>query len=134
MKLKKQIAFVMTTFTLLLAGCKSDNSTQPENGKYFTVKVGNEQFVMFVTDPVTIQLAVDNYQGKNQKFPIGRIAGGDGGFNRPWDWHFVPETVHMVDVAIEVCDGTPSYVNSHPNDFLAVGYCPWTAKVVKVGR
>ena len=68
----------------------------------------------------------------NNKHPNGRIAPGNGGFNTPWSWHFVPETVRMVDVSIEVCDGTPSYVETHRSDYLLSGYCPWGARVVAV--
>jgi hypothetical protein len=117
-------------------GCNADDgmTSQPPAGQYFTVKVLNDTFIMLVTDPVTIQLARDNFEGKNTRFPIGKIAAGNGGFNGSWGWHFVPENVRMTEVAIEVCDGTPSYVNAHVNDYLAVGYCPWAAKVVKIGR
>jgi hypothetical protein len=89
---------------------------------------------MYVTDSTTIQLATENFQGKNSRFPIGSIQAGNGGFNGHWSWHFVPESVRMTEVAIEVCDGTPSYVNAHLSDYLGIGYCPWAAKVIKVGK
>jgi len=117
----------------LLVACSSETPTQTPNGQYFVVQVGAEQFTMFVTDPSTIQLAMENLQKKNIKFPSGRIAFGSGGYNRPYDWHYVPETVRMVDLSAEVCDGLPSYVNTHLNDFLTAGYCPWSGKIIKVG-
>lgn len=126
--------FFLIIASLLILSCSSENPIQPPNDQFFIVQVGNERFTMQVTDATTIQLATENFQGKNQKFPSGRIALGNGGFNSPWSWHFIPETVRMVDVSIEVCDGLPSYVNSHLNDFLAVGYCPWSGKVIQVGR
>lgn len=107
---------------------------QPSEGQYFTVQVANEQFVMLVTDPITIRLAMDNFAGRNQMHPAGRILSGNGGYNGTWEWHYIPETVQLVDVSIEVCDGLPSYVNTHVSDFIAVGYCPWSGKIVKVGR
>jgi len=115
--------------------CHSENPTQnPVTGEYFTVQVGSATFVMFATDLATIQFAKDNYFGKNHRFPSGPISTGHGGFNHPWNWHFVPDTVRMVEASIEVCDGTPAYVNDHLSDYLAVGYCPWSAKVIKIGR
>lgn len=121
----------------MLQGCGSDNGTSnppPGGGQYFTVKVVNDTFVMLVTDPDTIQLARDNFEGKNHRFPSGHIEIGNGGFNGIWGWHYVPDNVRMVEVSVEVCDGTPSYVNTHLNDYLTVGYCPWTAQVIKVGK
>ena len=119
---------------LLILSCSSENPVQTPNGQFFIVQVGNERFTMQVTDETTIRQAIENFQGKNHKFPAGRIATGNGGFNSPWSWHFIPETDPMVGVAIEVCDGLPSYVNTHLNDFITVGYCPWSGKIIQVGR
>jgi hypothetical protein len=122
-------------FLILIWGCGSDNPVdQPSMGQYFTVDVVGEQFTMLVTDPATIQLALDNLDGKNQMHPTGRIMTGNGGFNNSWNWHFVPDTVRMAEVSVEVCDGLPSYVNAHITDFLTIGYCPWSGKIVKAGR
>lgn len=132
----KRFPFIVLITAVLLWGCNTDNGTTPDPpaGQYFTVRVVNDTFVMFVTDPATIQLATENFEGKNNRFPLGKIDTGNGGFNGIWGWHFLPDTVRMVEVSIEVCDGTPSYVNTHLADYLAVGYCPWAAKVIKVGR
>jgi hypothetical protein len=121
----------------MMLGCKADTSMNPPpqvGGQYFTVQVTTEVFVMYVTDPATIQLATENYQGKNRRFPLGKITTGDGGYNTPYLWHFVPDSVRMTEAAIEVCDGRPSYVNAHVNDYISVGYCPWAGKIIKVGR
>lgn len=115
-------------------GCDSEDPLEQPAGQYFKVQVANEQFTMFVTDPATIQLAIANFEGKNQMHPTGRIMAGNGGFNQPWEWQFVPESVRMAEVSIEVCDGLPSYVNSHLDDFIAVGYCPWSGKIIQIGR
>jgi hypothetical protein len=119
-----------------MAGCSSENpaSNVPPGGQYFTVQVVNDRFVMYVTDATAIRLATENFQGKNNTFPSGRIERGTGGFNQPWNWHFIPESVRMVEAAIEVCDGRPSYVQQHIDDFVAIGYCPWGAKIIKVGK
>jgi hypothetical protein len=119
---------------LLLAelACDDDGPTSPDRGRLFGVRVGAEEFRMRVTDPETIRLAMENLAGGNNKHPNGPIAMGDGGFNAPWSWHFVPESVQMVDLSIELCDGSPSHVESHRGDFLASGYCPWSARIVAV--
>jgi hypothetical protein len=63
-------------------------------------------------------------------FPIGPLRAGDGGFNAPWSWHFDPDEVRFAEAAIELCDGTPSYVEEHLADYPS--YCPWAAQVVAV--
>jgi hypothetical protein len=132
----KLIWFLLAALVILLTGCSSEDpaSNLPQGGQYFTVRVVSDTFVMYITDPTTIRLATENFQGKNRTFPSGRIESGGGGFNFPWNWHFVPESVRMVEAAIEVCDGRPSYVSEHVQDYVSVGYCPWAAKVIKVGK
>jgi hypothetical protein len=117
---------------LLLAtavACDDDGPTSPR-GRSFQVRVGSETFRMRVTDADAIRLAMENMTGGNSKHPEGRIAVSDGGHNAPWSWHFVPETVRMVDASMELCDGEPSYVEAHRADHLASGYCPWGARII----
>ena len=119
---------------VFLTGCNLDYSANdPVTGQSFVVQVANEQFVMRITHSDSIRFAMENLQGKNSMHPSGRIAIGNAGFNQPWNWHFIPESVRMVEASIEVCDAIPSYVDNHLNDFLAVGYCPWSAKIIRVG-
>lgn len=92
------------------------------------VSVVGETFVMRATDPETIRLARENLAGRNQRFPIGPLRSGNGGFNAPWSWHLDPGEVRMTEAAIEVCDGRPSYVETHLADFPT--YCPWAARIV----
>ncbi len=109
-----------------LAGCSATEPTQAQ--AEFVVSVVGETFVMRVSDPETIRLARENLQGRNQAFPVGPLVRGSGGFNAPWSWHFDPVEVRLAEAAIEVCDGMPSYVESHLEDYPT--YCPWGAEIV----
>jgi hypothetical protein len=132
----KLIWFLLGALIILLTGCSSEDpaSNLPQGGQYFTVQVVTDTFVMYITDPTAIQLATENFHGKNRTFPSGRIESGHGGFNFPWNWHYVPQSVRMVEASIEVCDGRPSYVSDHVNDYVSIGYCPWGAKIIKIGK
>lgn len=110
-----------------MAGCSSP--TEPADYAEFVVDVSGERFVLRLTDAETIRLADDNRFGRNQKFPLGPLRQGNGGFNAPWRWHFDPAGTRFVDLAIEVCDGRPSYVEQHLADYPT--YCPWGARVVE---
>jgi hypothetical protein len=94
----------------------------------FVVAVGAERFVLRVTDPETIRLAREQLAGRQTRFPAGPVRRGDGRFNAPWSWHLDPAETRMVEVAIEVCDGTPSYLEEHLDEFPM--YCPWGASVL----
>lgn len=70
--------------------------------------------------------------GESPGIPNGLIEPGDGGVNLGHDWHVVE--VEFADMAIEVCDGTVSYVDDlgyaefttqHGDRF-----CPWGAELV----
>jgi hypothetical protein len=49
--------------------------------------------------------------------------------NLPWSWHLDPEEIEMAEMTTEVCNGTPSYVEEHLDEFIeTVGrYCPLNA-------
>jgi hypothetical protein len=98
----------------------------------FVVAVTDETFVLRASDPETIAAAYENLRGGNARFPIGPLRQGDGGFNAPWSWHIDPDEARFTEVAIEVCDGRPSYVEEHVEDFLSIGYCPWGGRIVGV--
>jgi hypothetical protein len=131
MRSNRLISALAVLLAVAATGCGDDDGpTSPDRGRVFRVRVNAEDFRMRVTDPETIALAMENLRGRNSRFPNGSIALGDGGFNAPWTWHFVPESVRMVDFSIELCDGEPSYVEAHRPEYLASGYCPWGARVV----
>ena len=127
--------FILAAIALAFsaAACNDDDGpTAPDGSRLFRVRAGGDEFRMRLTDPEAIRLAMENLEGRSNKHPNGRIAIGNGGFNAPWSWHFVPDTVRMVDVSIEVCDGTPSYVESHRAEYLLSGFCPWGGRVIAV--
>src|SRR6185503_15686207 len=107
-----------------LAACSDPNGPRAD----FVVAVGAEQFVLRSTNPDTIAQLRDVLAGRRTGFPIGPLRAGDGGFNSPWTWHFDEDKVEVAEVAIEVCDGTPSFVETHLSSFPT--YCPWSARIV----
>lgn len=127
MRIQMKVAGSAIALAVLMAGCSSP--TEPGDAADFVVAVSGETFVLRITDPETIRLADENRRGMNSKFPLGPLRAGNGGFNGSWSWHFDPAETRMVDLAIEVCDGRPSYVEAHLEDFPT--YCPWGARVVE---
>lgn len=121
------VGTAVVLMSLTAAACESE--TDPSPFADFVVDVAGERFVVRTSDEETIQLADDNRLGRNNRFPIGTLRPGDGGFNAPWTWHLEPDSVRFVEVAIEVCDGRPSYVETHQAEYST--YCPWGARVVE---
>jgi hypothetical protein len=52
------------------------------------------------------------------------------------DWRFAMRSGSIVlgEVFIEVCDGSPKYVQRHRSEWLGERWCPWSSYVEKVGR
>ncbi len=65
--------------------------------------------------------------------PLFDLADG-GDCDAQWTFHADPATPDFSPFAIEVCDACPEYVEAHKADFIALGWCPWTARVAAVSR
>lgn len=113
-----------------LVGCNNDVADRAYTD--FVVEVADETFVVRAQDPETIRLGLDVLNGRAQRFPIGPLVPGDGGFNAPWSWHIDPAAMKLTEVAIEVCDGRPSYVEEHVDEYARTGYCPWGGRIIGV--
>ena len=94
----------------------------------FVIDVDSERFVLRTTNPETIVQMRELLAGRRSGFPIGPLRRGNGGFNTPWSWHLDPEETRVTEIAIEVCDGRPTYVEGHVAEFPS--YCPWGARVL----
>ncbi len=108
-----------------------------KGGVLATFDVDGERFKVWVTNPQTIRQLQALQQGTGiAKIPSGRILRGPGqaDHNVPWGWHLDPEDIAMAEFTIGTCDGTPSYVEEHLDEFVDTvqRYCPWNAKLVQL--
>ena len=120
-------ALVVVLLGLMVSACSGSDPS--DVAAEFVIDVNGERFVVRSTDPDTIVQLRAVMQGSRSGFPIGPLRRGDGGFNAPWSWHLDPALVRVAELAIEVCDGRPTYVEANLGDFPA--YCPWGARVVR---
>ncbi len=98
----------------------------------FIVRVGDEQFHVLLQG-AKIEQARRILRGEEaQKIISGPLAAGSAQYNLPWSWHLIPAETALVDNAIELCDGKPSFVEMNLDYWLGtVGrYCPWSAEIV----
>lgn len=118
----------------MVASCDGSPNEPGASAALFEVSACSGQtFRMRLTDPQVIQRAEGLVGRSDQPIVNGRLARGNGGFNQPWEWHLVPESVEFADVTIEVCDGCPQMVQNDLNYWIdTVGrFCPWTSRVVR---
>jgi len=112
-------------------------SAELRGGVLATFEVAGEQFKVWVTNAQAVQQLLDLAAGDSMaNIPNGRLLPGPGtaDHNLPWSWHLDPEEIEMAEVATEVCDGTPAYVEEHLGEFVETAgrYCPWSARLVSV--
>lgn len=116
---------------LLLGGC--NDGVGPGGEEVFVLEVSGEEFRARVNDPQVIADLNARMEAGIEGVVSGTLAAGDGGFNQPWSWHWQAASVHVADLAIEVCDGRPSMVEEDLGYWLETvqQYCPWGARVVR---
>jgi hypothetical protein len=129
-----RLALLLVLWASTIASDCDGSSSGPDGPPaVFVVEVVDEEFRIRLEDPVLIEQARRILRGDEpQKIVSGRLAAGDGGFNDPWSWHLLPETIEFVEVAIELCDGKPSFVEEDLDYWLNTvrTYCPWSARIV----
>lgn len=123
---------LLTAGVILAMGC-GDDPAAPRDTPTFRVEVSGERFTVQVANPAQLPLFEARLRAGAEGVILGTLLPGDGGFNQPWTWHMDPATTQVADLAIEVCDGRPSMVESDLDYWLyTLGqFCPWGARVVE---
>ena len=124
-RIERSALAIVVVSTALTVSCSTE--PDPPFGE-FVVLVDTESFIARITDPATIVQFREAMAGARSGFPAGPLRPGNGGFNSPWTWHLDPDETRLVEAAIEICDGRPSYVETHQSEFPT--YCPWSSRIV----
>jgi hypothetical protein len=104
----------------------------PTSGLYATFRVGNDVFHVWITNANGINQAIALWRGQSMaKIPAAAVDCANGTYNCGYSWRMKPDAVEFAEITIEVCDGTPSYVEGHCADF-ARAYCPWSAELTEL--
>jgi hypothetical protein len=127
----------MRKWTLVLAalvlGACDDSGTDPGTEAMYVVEVREERFSVKVEGAAAIAAMDARMAAGTEGVISGRLVRGNGGFNTPWKWHLDPATVTVPDLAMEVCDGWPSFLEEDLDYWVDTvkQFCPWGAKVVE---
>lgn len=97
-----------------------------------------ETFIVKLTDPAKIQKARDILSGNQAagRHISGVIVKEAACYNPPWSFHLDPQSIEFFDSAIEVCDGSVGYIESHLDEVggaLLPGnrWCSWGSRLIK---
>jgi hypothetical protein len=115
--------------------CERDGRAGLRGGALATFDVAGERFRAWTSSARTMSLLATPGRANRANIPVGRLARGAGraGHNAGYSWHLA-RGFEMAEMAIEVCDARPSYLERHLGDFLRAGgrYCPWGARLVEL--
>lgn len=140
--------FTLALFSALALSACSSSVGEPDGANAAVITVAFEGLAdtldIVVTDAATIAAAdayVQSHSGS--RMIAGRIARGAGVDTR-YPFHFVPESVRIVEVAIELCDGAPMRTAAAVDSFFvgstgdlhseSAQYCPWSSYPIRVQR
>lgn len=104
----------------------------------FKCEPTTQEFVFKLTDDAKIGKARKILSGeeKDQIHVTGRIVKRPASYNPGWSYHLEPDTVSFFEMAIEVCDAGPQYVEDHLDEacgaFLpGCHWCPWSSRLTR---
>ena len=124
-----------------LAACGGPSGPTAEEpltgGIVATFTVGRESFRVWIRNSQAIQQVFELQRGSSSaSIPNGKLrtGSGQGAHNAPYSWHLDPDDISLAGATIEVCDGAPSYIEAHRDEFIAQvnRYCPWGARLASV--
>ena len=102
-------------------------------GAVIDFDIAGETLKVWITDDVFIDEAMNLLAAGKQRVAIFQLIDGRD-CDPQWSWHVEPSNPKFADLAMELCDGLPSFVEKDKEYWLRnVGsFCPWTAKVMQV--
>lgn len=107
-------------------------------GQYFTLGFTSRpqaKFVVYVDTPDEVaQMEAQAAASPEDKQIVSGIVRRGKRYNRDWNFTMGPASIVLGDMFIEVCDGSPYYVQRNRSDWLGERWCPWSSYVEKVGR
>jgi hypothetical protein len=104
----------------------------PSGGLYGTFAVGSQIFHLWINAQPGIDQALADWHSGTTQIPNGKlVCNAPAAWNCPWHWQMDPSSIMFADVAIELCDGAPSYIEANCATF-GKQYCPWSAKMIEM--
>ena len=107
-------------------------------GEYFTIGFTSRpklRFGVFVSRAGDIeQMSAEAAAEEKTLIVSGKVRPWRAGYNPDWRFVMDPKSIVLGEVFIEVCDGSPWYVQRHLDEWRGERWCPWSSYVMKQGR
>lgn len=107
-------------------------------GRYFTLGFESRPkttFKVFVAREKALgQMRAEAKAEEKSLIVSGIVRLGRLGYNSDWSFYMAPRSIVTGEVFIEVCDGSPYYVQRHRKEWNGDRWCPWSSYVKRMGR
>jgi len=106
-------------------------------GQYFTLGFDQREkieFAVFVAEQPQIDQMTDQAHADEKTLITSGVVRKGGRYNPDWNFTMGPYSIALGEVFMEVCDGSPWYVQKHRKEWLGERWCPWGSYVKRVGR
>lgn len=130
------IALLALTLSISVGITAPAHAEKKSNKALFEITMGSSRFVIQVQGRPNIQNARRIIRSKSSVFMLGLVVPAPRTYNRKWKFHVAPNTIQFVELAMEVCDAAPKYVQEHlaevGGSFLPGNiWCPWSSVLSK---
>lgn len=107
-------------------------------GEYFTLGFTSRphaRFVVFAAEPLAVEQMRSEAAAEDKSMIVsGIVRPGRRSYNSDWKFTMAPTSIVLGEMFIEVCDGSPYYVQKHREEWRGERWCPWSSYVKRVGR
>ena len=106
-------------------------------GQYFTLGFDarpNIEFSVFVGSQPEIDQMTAEAAAEDKTLIVSGLVRKARKYNPDWTFSMGPHSIVLGEMFIEVCDGSPWYVQRHRDEWLGERWCPWDSYVKRVGR
>ena len=66
---------------------------------------------------------------EERQIVAGVVKARRPGYNADWEFILGPRSIFLGEVFMEVCDGSPYYVEKHRAEWRGQQWCPWSSYV-----
>jgi hypothetical protein len=135
MTFQRPLLYIIITFTLISCVARGNERgivtflIQDRN-----IAGADGQFVARTNNPALIDKARKELARPVDKRRLhlnGELASGNDDFNLGWHWHIVDNKWDLVEVSVELCDGTPNMVENKMSYWIekVKRFCPWNSYI-----
>ena len=106
-------------------------------GQYFTLGFEARPelgFTVFVATQPEIDEMTAEAGAEDKTLIVSGIVRKERDYNPGWNFSMGTRSIVLGESFVEVCDGSPHYVQRHRKDWLGERWCPWDSYVRRVGR